>query len=236
MVDIEDIFNRSKHVDRGVLLRYHGTVLHVRSDDVPGRPVRIDVVCTVLGIIFQNEDQGIGFVGAIGHFFDEFGDRIIVVSLLDLRSVNAVKRRSERAHVVLHEADRRECREVTFLHVTVKFPFPFFLPPEVGEAGVKATKIRISVVEECNPRRKANSKLIREWIPLERRCLTIRQEILRLIAMIAIISESLTCAGDRIPNVAFLNIIVAGPIDCSHVGCPRQNVWIGRADRDQFQT
>jgi hypothetical protein len=82
MVDIEDILNCSEQIDRSVLLRYYGAVLHVRPNDVTGRPMGIDVVCAVLRIILKDENQSVRLVRTICHFFNQLGDSVIVISLL----------------------------------------------------------------------------------------------------------------------------------------------------------
>jgi hypothetical protein len=62
------------------------------------------VVRSVLRVIFDDDDQGVVRVRALSHGLDQQADSVVVISLLQFRSVDSSKRRPETTRVIVAEA------------------------------------------------------------------------------------------------------------------------------------
>src|SRR5215831_5640607 len=111
MLSAQDVLDGAQHADLVVPRAHDGALLHIRTSDVSGTSVRIDVVGTILHVILDDNDQGVGRVAAAGYRVDKLAERQVAVSLLLLGRVHTAKGGAEAAHVVMADPDQRQTWE-----------------------------------------------------------------------------------------------------------------------------
>jgi len=77
-----------------------GALLDVGADDVGGAAVGVDVIGTILGVVPDDEDEGVVLVAAMGDFVGDEADGVVIVGDLELRGVDAENRGAEAARVI----------------------------------------------------------------------------------------------------------------------------------------
>jgi hypothetical protein len=65
LFDAKDVFHRTDQLGGGVVRGDDGAMLDVGPHDVDGATVRIDVIATILRVVFDDEDERAGGVGAM---------------------------------------------------------------------------------------------------------------------------------------------------------------------------
>jgi len=101
----ENVLDRAQRVDLAVAGINDGALLNVRPDDIRGGSMRIDVVRSVLTVIFRDDNHGIGRIRTVRDSLNQPADREIIIGLLRFRRVHARKRRAETSGVVVAEAN-----------------------------------------------------------------------------------------------------------------------------------
>ncbi len=118
----------------------------VGADDEGCAAVGVYVVAAILGVVFDDEDQGVGGIGAVGYRLDDRAYGVVVVGDLEFRSVDAVDGCGEVAEVVVHEAHEGEVGEVAAGYIAIELTLPLGVAEVVREAVVKAAEVGIGVL------------------------------------------------------------------------------------------
>ena len=139
----EDVLDRAQRVDLAVARADDRALLHVRSDDVGRAAMRIDVVRTVLHVVFGDDDQRVGGVAAVRDRLDQPAQREVAVGLLRFRRVHAAERGAETAHVVVADANQRQARQVAVGDELVELPLPLVVAPQVRIVLVVAAEVDV---------------------------------------------------------------------------------------------
>src|SRR5258706_13928810 len=122
-------------------------MFYVRSDDEEVAAVGADVVGSVLGIIFDDEDERIGRVGTVSNLVDQQSGRVVIVGHLQLGRIYSINRRAEAAEMVVGEANHREGWESIRFDLLLEFTRPLFVAKEVGECVVVPAEAKIGDFE-----------------------------------------------------------------------------------------
>src|SRR5262249_41243680 len=141
----QHVFNGTEHVDLAVAGTYNRTLLNIRTDHIGCGAVRIDVVRTILAVIFRDEDQSIGCIRAVRDSLDQAAGSEVVVGLLRFRRIDACKRRAEGSRVVVTDANQRQARQDAVFDVQVELPLPLVIAPQIRIVLVVAAEVDIGV-------------------------------------------------------------------------------------------
>jgi hypothetical protein len=105
-------------------------------------------LCTSSWIELQHEDQRVLGVGAAGHLLRDQSHRIVVVGLLGLGRVDAIDRRIEVAHVVVHHAHQLQLRQVVARHELVELARPLLHPVKIRKYVVEAAEVGVGDADQ----------------------------------------------------------------------------------------
>ena len=143
MIQPQDVGDRAQHVDGGVVGADQRGLLDVGADHERRAAVRVDVVGAVLGVVLDDEDQGVVGIRALGDRLDQASDGVIVVSDLNLRCVDSVDGGAEVAGVVVHQTHQAEVGQIAAADVAVELALPLLLAVEVRVVVVETAEVDV---------------------------------------------------------------------------------------------
>jgi len=110
--------------------------------------VRIDVIGAVLGIIFDDEDQGVVFIGTVRNFLREQTDGIVVVGHLQAWRVNSVQSGAEATEMIMRESHEGKTRQVLIRDKLIGLTLPFLKQKEISVVLIETAEIQVRIVQQ----------------------------------------------------------------------------------------
>src|SRR5215469_9145102 len=101
MLRVENVLDRAENVGLTVPGAYDRMLLHIGTNEVGRGTMRIHVVGSILGVIFDDDDQGVFRIWAVRHSLNQQADSVIVVRLLQFRSIDSSQRLREIPGVIV---------------------------------------------------------------------------------------------------------------------------------------
>ncbi len=89
MLGTQNVLDRAEHIGLAVTRADDSVLLHIRADNVGGGAMRVDMVRPVLGVVFNDDDQSVAGIGAVGNGLNQQAHGIVVIGLLQFRSIDA---------------------------------------------------------------------------------------------------------------------------------------------------
>ena len=103
----------------------------IGTDHVGWRTVGVDVVGSILGVIFEDEDGGFRPDGTMGDMLDQFAEGQVVVGYLGDRAISAFM---ETTGMVIGQIDGTEMRQCAGFYQRVEIGFEDRLPENILDA------------------------------------------------------------------------------------------------------
>src|SRR5215469_783025 len=200
----ENFLDCPNHADSRVALRHELPLLDVRTANQSNAAMGVDVVGSVLRIVLDGEDECRFRVRAVRYLVDDEPDRVIVVSYLQFRRVDAEYRLREHPGVVVHQPEQGEIGQLVVLDERIEFTRPLDIAEEIRKLVVKAPEVRIGAVQQRLMRRKGNSgpgpeRILQRW-DITRRD---RRKIADGIAVEAVVAHAEVRPDRCVPQIAF---------------------------------
>ena len=85
----KNVLDGAEHAQRVIRFGNHGTVLHIGSHNEGNAAVRIHMVAAVLCIVFDDKDQCVILVGAVGDGLHDQAHGVVVIRFIQLRRINS---------------------------------------------------------------------------------------------------------------------------------------------------
>ena len=102
------------------------------------------MVRSVLRVVFDNDDQRVLGVGALSDSLHQKADSVVVISLLDFRSIDATQRRAKASGVIVAQtADHLERRQIAVGHELLELAVPLVEAPYIRVVLIVSAEVRI---------------------------------------------------------------------------------------------
>ena len=139
----QDLFHGAHEVE-GVVGGGDQRIPDVGAGHKRDAAVGIDVVAAILRVVFDDKDESVAFVErAVRDLLHQQADRIVVIGLIPIRSIDQVNRGPEVSSVVVHEADQAQIGKSTRGVIGIEVPLPLFVTVVVGKRGVETAEVGI---------------------------------------------------------------------------------------------
>src|SRR5215510_8695170 len=115
----------------------------MRANHVGNTAMGVDVIGTILRVVFHHKNQRVIAVGAVRYLIHQQAKRIIVVRHLLGKSIDPVNSGTKTSKVVVWDAEKLQAGEVAVSHKLVKLTLPFLEAPEIRKLLVITAEERI---------------------------------------------------------------------------------------------
>src|ERR1035441_1274096 len=150
--ETQNLFDGAQEVDGVVRRGDQRALLDVGARDEGDAAVRIDVVAAILRVVFDDEDQSVAGVLAVGDLLNQQAHRIVVVGLLILRNSHVVNGGIEVPGVIVHEAHQTQRGQAAASEVCIELQLPLLKAVIIRKRVVESAEIRIGIRGEGSTR------------------------------------------------------------------------------------